>query len=381
MLVRSTAAREAIHTVCRVGQVLPCSNVLSVPEAVTFRAEMKRAISDLLSDACMPCSETEEALLALVVRLADYREEGIPLYPRILIVDDLASALPILGGSSAISLGSGPRGPDTMEQCLKKCAPLTEGGWAIWVERTESDFRYGVFREPLVPVAIDLRETIRSLRKDDARAVFVGQVAPSTVEILSPGIDPIVIHLSAARREQLTSAHDEERRLAEWFVEEVADERSRESALSYATTVFHTLLRQCHGTLIAVVRAGESLCEALAADAILLDDRDDLAVMVERQAAERTSDALDELLCHTNLLGGMLRSDGAVILDTRGRVVGFNCFVRVDTAGISPSDLTGGARRRAFTTLCSLVDAGELRGVFLRSSDGQSQAYESDAND
>ena len=161
---------------------------------------MKRAISDLLLDASMTCPQTEEALLALVVRLADYREEGISLYPRILIVDDLAGSLPILGGSSAIALGSGPRGPDTMEQCLKKCAPLTEGGWAIWVERTGGDFRYGVFREPMVPVAIDLRETVSSLRKDDATAVFVGQVAQSTVEILSPGIEPIVIHLSAATR-------------------------------------------------------------------------------------------------------------------------------------------------------------------------------------
>ena len=169
---------------CRVGQVLPCFNVLSVPEAVTFRAEMKRAISDLLSDACMPCSETEEALLALVVRLADYREEGIPLYPRILIVDDLASALPILGGSSAISLGSGPRGPDTMEQCLKKCAPLTEGGWAIWSSEQRVISATESFASPWFQ-SLSISATIRSLHKDDASAVFVGQVAPST------GRDPL----------------------------------------------------------------------------------------------------------------------------------------------------------------------------------------------
>jgi hypothetical protein len=173
----------------------------------------------------------------------------------------------------------------------------------------------------------------------------------------------------------VTSGHDEERRLAEWCAEGIEDDRLKESVLSFANTVLHDLLRHCHGTLIAVVDAAKPVPTSLTSDAIILSEPDDLAAMVDRQSRDRTSEALDELLCHRNLLGGMLQSDGAVILDTRGRLMAFNCFVQTDTSGLSPSELMGGARRRAFGFLCSLVDSKELRGAFIRSSDGHSHAH------
>ena len=142
---------------------------------VTFRAELKTAISDLLADSDMTCSETEEALISLIVALADYREEDIALFPQVLICDDLPEVLRVVQGSAPIRIGDGNRSPETMLRALKKCAPLAVGGWAIWVERCEPGFTFGVFREHAVPTAVGLRSTLQDLEVRSLRVSLSGK--------------------------------------------------------------------------------------------------------------------------------------------------------------------------------------------------------------
>ncbi|MEY2423019.1 MAG: hypothetical protein QOI95_3086 [Acidimicrobiaceae bacterium] len=342
---------------------------------VTFRAELKSAVSDFLADSDMTCNLTEEAIVVLAVALADYREEGLPLFPRILICDDLDEVLRVVQGSGKIEIGSGDRSPETVRLALKRCAPLASGGWAIWIEREAKKFRFGVFREPLVPTSIDLRATISDLEPRALHAMLLAQIAPGTVEIISPGNPGLQIVLSGQRGDKAV-AIDEELRLSEWFVEEVTDDRLREACLSFATSATHHLLRRGHGALVAVVTDGGPIPAVLLDDAVQLAEPTDFAALIRRMIEEGTSDALAELLAYEHLLGGMLTSDGLTVLDTTCRVLAFNSFVAAETAQLSARALIGGARHRAYAALCELVDGGELRGAFIRSSNGVNAAYE-----
>ena len=69
-----------------------------------------------------------------------------------------------------------------------------------------------------------------------------------------------------------------------------------------------------------------------------------------------------------SLLQGMLNSDGIVIFDDRGRLLGYNCFVKVTQA----ANVIGGARKRAFATLVNKLGNG-LQAVFMQSQDGWSE--------
>lgn len=341
---------------------------------ITFRAELKSTLSDFLSDAGMTCPHTEEALVATAVTLADYREEGVALYPRLLICDDLAEVLGVVQGEAPLRLGTGPRGSDAMLRALKKCAPLATGGWAVWIRRTAEDFEFGVFREPLAPTGIDVRRTLSDLPAGSIRALLVAQVAPGTVEVMSPGGVAVQIQMSGVRNDQVSTTDDQDQ-LAAWFVQDVADAQLREASSSFARAVLHEMLRRSHGTLIAVLDGDDDLPPQLAIDAVLLPEPADLVWLIDLNSRDGSSASLSELLAYSNLLGGMLRSDGIVVLDGRGRVHAFNCFVQTDTADLQPRDLMGGARHRAYAVLRWLVDQGSLRGVYLQSSDGSTKTY------
>lgn len=172
-------------------------------KVVTLRSELKRSIADFLADADMSCADTEESLIALTVAISDYREEGRPLFPRLLICDDLDSVLRNVQGSEPIEIGFGNRKPQTILRALKKCGPLAASSWTIWVERKPEEFRYGVFRAP-APTAIDLRTTLMAtVSTAPLRAVMIGQFAPGTIELVSTGREGIRIHLTGQREEQI----------------------------------------------------------------------------------------------------------------------------------------------------------------------------------
>lgn len=338
-----------------------------------MRAQLKTAIADMLTDLGMECHATEEGLVALAVALADYREEGVALFPKVVVCDDLSTVVPMLGGSAPIKIGGGAREASTMSVCLKKCAPLAAGGWAIWVERTKDRLDFGVFREPSGPIAIDLRTSIVDLGSTDVPVVLLDQVAQSTVEIVPSGAAPILVHLTGAREDQQAPA-DAQARLASWLVEDIADPRLRESCGSFATTIMNELLRESHGALLAI-SAPDGAPTAVTADGIVLPAPDDLGKLVAAHIRDESSAALGNLLAHKNLLGGMLQSDGITLLDTACRIHAFNCFVKATDEDLGEEQQLGGARRRAYGVLCAMVDKGDLRGAFIRSSDGLCQAH------
>jgi hypothetical protein len=342
---------------------------------VTLRSELKRSIGDFLSDADMSCSKTEESLIALAVALADYREEGRPLFPRVLICDELHTVLRNIQGSGPIEIGSAEREPETILRALKKCAPLTEKGWAIWVERQPEAFRFGVFREP-APTALDIRTTLlNTAPSDPLRAVLIAQFAAGTVELMSAGRPGIRIHLTGQREEQI-STEDSLRQVVEWSAADIDDERLRDSYVNFTATVLQDLLRKGHGSLIAVVPHNSKAWKRSASDAVILEEPIDLARQLERHTNDPSSSVLFELLTSVDLVAGMLSSDGITVFDTAGRVLAFNWFIQTDTRSLTAREKLGGARHRAFAALMGLVDKERARGAFIRSSDGGDGAYE-----
>jgi hypothetical protein len=343
-------------------------------KVVTFRAGLKTPIGDLLTDADMVCPETEESLVALVTALADYREEGRSLFPRVLICDDLDKVLRNVQGSNPILIGTGSRGTDTVLRALKKCAPLADNSWAIWIDRKPDHFDYGVFREP-APTALDLRQTLIDTPPGEGlRALLVAQFGPRVVELIPAGKPGLRIHLSGSREDQV-SAGDFIQRVVDWSCSDLTDENSRYSYVSFCSTVLRDILRKGHGALIAVAPHDQKLLVGASEDAVVLDPPIDVATLVKAHAEAQTSSALTELLGSASLIAGMLGSDGITVFDTAGRILAFNWFIQTDVTKLTPRDQIGGARHRAFSALKGLVDAGQLCGAFIRSSDGAEQAH------
>ena len=145
----------------------------------------------------------------------------------------------------------------------------------------------------------------------------------------------------------------------------VADSE-REPLASFLRTTFSEALQRGHGALVA----------QLTSDGSLLRNPIDLTNAVRQHEKERTPETLDRLLSYASLLEGMLSSDGIVLLTSKGEVGGYNFFVHAPPEeGTPPRNMIGGARRRAFRSLCKSVEKQELIAAFFRSSDGTTEYY------
>jgi hypothetical protein len=101
----------------------------------------------------------------------------------------------------------------------------------------------------------------------------------------------------------------------------------------------------------------------LSNDGVMLEKPIDFASLVSDLKKERIDSSHLESKGH--LLQGMLNSDGIILFDNKGRLLGYNCFVKVN----NKDNVIGGARKRAFASIKSKINRG-LSAAFIQSQDG-----------
>ena len=336
---------------------------------VTVREQLKGKIGDYVERLQMACVDTTNAMVDLTVELAHYEEEGRQLFPKVLVCDDLEAALQVLLVGSPIEFGRGARGPTTLRQAVKKCAPIARAGWSMYVERSPGEFRFGVFREPEEPTTVDVRSSLAALEAGEIKAFFVCQIADRAVEFVGTGDRRLHVHLSSAHEDQPAPSV-----AIDALVDAATSDApatAREPLRSFLGSTLARAFIYGHGALIAVLPAGIPVNEAFASDGVIFRSPIDLSLLVNGYLAERKASQMAALTANAALLEGMLASDGITLLGADGALLGFNVFVRSpDEAGVPASQLIGGARRRAFRELSRLVDIAAIRCAFIRSTDG-----------
>lgn len=347
-------------------------------KAVSFRSQLKGTLSDFLNQEEMQCPQTEEGLLELVVALSHYTEEGYTLFPQVILCDDLSATLRLLQCSDPLHIGAGPREPQTMTQALKRCAPLARGGWVVYLHRFEDRLEYGVFRGPASPTALDIRDTVQALTEEteSLHIILASQLADKAVELVGARSGVLHLYLSATP-DDAPSPRDALDHLVTACCDGLSPDEM-EQVQSFLRTTLSDALRHCHGTLVGVLAAGQDAAE-VSPDGVILRKPIVLATLVKQHEIQRSDQSLAALTSYGNLLAGMLASDGIVLLDSECKLVGYNLFVRDDEQNTSPpSQVVGGARRRAYMKLRQLIDRGILQACFIRSSDGGTEFYKRD---
>lgn len=339
-------------------------------KTISFRTQLKGSISDFLAKENMQCTHTENGLLELVVALSHYTEEGNNLFPEIILCDDLESTLSLLQCSDPIPIGEGHRNANTILQAIKRCAPLAQENWKIYIFRFEQCFEFGVFRAPYAPTALSIRDTIQALSEEDQnfQIIYASQIAEKSVELIGTCSGTLNLYLSAVPDDE-PSPQKAMNSLVKVACSDV-DQTFKEQTESYMKTILTNALQKSHGTIIGVLNS-DQLILGISTDGIVLSSRIDLSQLVEAHENQRTDRSLSLLNSYGKLLSGMVASDGIVLIDTKCNLRGYNFFVRdPEISKLPQSTLIGGARRRAYTTLCRMVDENVAQACFFQSSDG-----------
>lgn len=344
-------------------------------KTISFRSQLKGSISDFLAKENMQCPHTENGLLELVVALSHYTEEGNFLFPEIILCDDLKTTLSLLQCSDPIQIGRGDRNNNTVLQAIKRCAPLTRETWKIYILRLQGHFEYGIFKAPYSPTALSIRDTILSLSEENQtfRLIYASQIAEKAVELIGTCSGSLNLYLSATPDDEPSPAKNLNL-LIKILCSEI-DIALKEQAESFIKTILINALRQTHGTIIGVIDSVDQISK-ISTDGIIVNLEFDLSKLVDDHEKKHTDQSLSDLICYGNLLSGMIASDGIVFLNTRGNILGYNFFVKdSETSEIPQSTLIGGARRRAFSILCKMVDNNLAKACFFQSNDGSTKFH------
>jgi len=325
---------------------------------ISFRKLLREEVARFLDQHGMTCEATADAMVELVVSLGHYHEEGIALFPQVFICDDLDGALAVLQGQDPLVVGEGSRAPATMQDALKRCAPLAQGGWAIFVSRPEQQFRYGVFRLSAQPLALTPIEGIALSGEAGLRVIAAVQAAENVIHLIG-GSDRLEIHLTAENIEEQAQPQDPLADFADAATSDLAGDQRSDTA-RYLRNALTRILQRSHGTLIAVVRELPGGRSALSNHLPFLPPID-VAKRVSDYKSARGVEELGALNGASTLLSGALGSDGVTILTTGATLVAYRAFLPLPAG---PAALPGGARRWACDKLCGEEGHEDIAGFY-----------------
>lgn len=337
-----------------------------MPEAVslTFRDQATGKINDLLIDEDKACAATQNLVAYLAGTLFDYKDEGVEFLPAILICDNIKEKLQSFPGAITHHVGDASFDPASGRKILKDCAPLSSENWFVFIERAADRVRYGVFTYFRLPTAISLHEGISI---GDVFSILVRKVSRTTVEIRGTKGSILSLIFSTVR-EGVVDVGGVSKFTADCCQQipaPISDEFRR-----YFSRILETELSSSHGTILACVNGTDLKDIPELSDAVEVTPALDFGAAFSDYQQAGTAAAILTLQRCEELLRGFLKCDGIIVLDRTSRIIAYRVFYRPPQAADPTVDkVTGGARRRAFEGLKTLVGT-KLVSVLFRSQDG-----------
>jgi hypothetical protein len=340
--------------------------------SVSIHDHLSKPLAAFLSSSDFPKRQTQAALASLIGLLANYREEGHQLFPEVFVVQNLSSILKTLPNSESIAIGSGSKTHETLNLALKRCAPLAQWGWSIYILPTEEKFDYGMMRCGLVALSLSASEQLIDEGDKAIPAILIRQISNHTIEVSGPDQDRLRVHFGGAERPGLDPVN-ETVRFCNSIVTYVPNPL-KEQVRTFYWRLFAAVLKGGHGCLAAILAPSKNKVPTQLRDCVLVAPRVDVAARVAELlgAQGRRSEADTRLRAAAALIRGMLLSDGVTLLHSDGSVLAYNVFVK------NPKDIEGeprtlgGARRRAFEALCTWLDK-DLCSAYYLSQDGHAE--------
>lgn len=333
-----------------------------MPVNITFRTQLLGGVVEFCNACRIPLIENSVSLVELVVMLAKYKEEGVSLYPEVYVTTDISSLMLMLPESERVELGKQSRDVSGIKHAIKKCAPLSHGGWLVYLEDHDDCINFGLFKGSENPISVMVDNIILD-PNGGTPVTKIYQVADDCVEILNCSGERHYIFLNHRKDDSPPPLQSMDALLSA-ITRNVRPDLI-DPTRSYLSRVLYNSLRTSHGTLLAVTDR-RSPPVKIFDDGIKLSAPLDFPSKISE--AKKYNGNFDKLNSMSSLLSGMVGSDGIVLFDDKARVLGFNYFVRAKQR----SRESGGARRRAFATLSSHLGNGVI-GAFIQSQDGWSE--------
>lgn len=310
------------------------------------------AISRVLYGEGFPtCVIMPTGIVSLVDAIAAYHEEGIELFPHIIITTNIKTLLQTIPSVQYIQIRSCLIHLDEFVSALKYCAPLAIDGWIIYIEVSAeaNTMVYGVVSSEYTETSPTIHRQLLgdlSSGKPGVPFVYISNIGLRSV-LIECATDKTIISLSLKQQQEYPSHNITNLAKAIAINANIA---AKDSLFYYLQKLLGAALKECHGTLVAVVDDSEksiSVLKEAISDGIYLGKPIDLSALIENSEELKSREASTLVRIYSSTVYGMLNFDGITVFTNTGKVLAYHCFIRQGETNCS----AGGARSRAFEAL------------------------------
>lgn len=335
------------------------------PVYLTQRSEVEKNLDAMLVSMGYPNSEEIRfGLLDIINMISDYHEEGIPLFPDVIIVDS-ADYFETLN-NNRIKISKSELKRSEFSQSIKMCAPLAVDGWNIYIiiSKQNNSIEYGILSTELQALSLDLYEQAMEAGIPEINSLFIRNVGNKVVEVRDVQ-NQLLVALNLS--ENYVPMGETVKNLVNCILTD-SDDKLREIKNYLSKTILQAL-NEGHGNLIAVVKEDSDVIKATLDNlhgGITLEEPIDLSKMALDYQKFKTEDTSVKLRSYANLMQSMLNFDGITLFTDQGKILGYHYIVNNNS--VTDEHIQGGSRTRAFLALCGIES---IKACFMKSQDGK----------
>lgn len=312
-----------------------------------------------------------KGILEIINSISDYYEEGVHLYPEIIITNDidiLENTIP----SRQFVIKKTELSIDGFKDAIKLCAPLAIDGWIIFIEVSdENSMRFGLITSEISETSLSLySQTVENQEAvKGVNIAYLRNLGKKTVELIGYKKNLIV---SLTLDDYDSILNNEIRQLSQ-IISNSCGEDHKAKIATYFEKIISNAIKEGHGNLIGVIEDDEAIIEELKLnlkDGIYFEKPIDIQQLIVNISQNKDEESSIVLRQYASILTSMLNHDGITILTNKAQILGYHLFVTND----SSQSVVGGARTRAYNAMCKL----KLKACFYKSQDGNVKYFENE---
>ncbi len=331
---------------------------------ISNRKEVDAIIDELLTSIKFPNGkEVRYGLLDIVNMISDYHEEGVALFPEVIVVDSADYFKTFRCHCVKIALM--PLEQHVFSHSIKMCAPLAVNGWSIYllIDHKNNSIEYGILTTELQVLSLSLYEQAIEAGIPEINCIYLRNVGNKVVEVRDVQTQFLI---ALSLNENYVSMDDTIKSLVEVIFSQEGNQRESRNFLE---KTIHQALNEGHGNLIAVVHDDKMLIDETLKKlrgGILLDKSIDLQMLAAEYKSQLTEESSLKLRSHADLVRSILNFDGITLFTDQGRILGYHFIVNNNE--VKAENIQGGSRTRAYLALCGMES---IRACFIKSQDGK----------
>jgi hypothetical protein len=313
---------------------------------------------------------TPLGILESINLISDYHEEGVPLFPEIIITNslDFFKTIP----NKDIVIAEGILSVDEFKKAIKLCAPLAIDNWIIFIEISGNTIKYGLVSAEMTETSLSIyNQTVGELKVeyDNTTIAYIRNIGQKTVELVGLK-NRLVVSLTLDAPSE--TSFKEIQSISQSIAENCEKNYKQQIAIFFEKTIT-SALRIGHGNLIGIIEHSDRTIVEIAdkeKNGTYLPSHINFEQLIIEAETDKSNETSMNLKSFASILKAMLNHDGITIFTNKGRLIGYHLLI--STHEKKGQNIIGGARSKAFA---SMENCNLFKSCFYKSQDGNMKIW------